>query len=165
MIKEILSIKLRYGFKTIIVCLFYKDVQRNENTEYEKNNFLVVTAGNRFDDNFLSRLKSIIKLSDMTMSNNVGSHIGYCLALGKAHYIYKQEIEVKSTEQLKSFEEWKNRFSKEEWETLYKERSEIYNAFKEYSEAINTEQFKLGQYYFGINNKKTIDEMKQIIGG
>ena len=165
LIKEILSIKLRYGFKTIIVCLFYKDVQRNENTEYEKNNFLVVTAGNRFDDNFLSRLKSIIKLSDMTMSNNVGSHIGYCLALGKAHYIYKQEIEVKSTEQLKSFEEWKNRFSKEEWETLYKERSEIYNAFKEYSEAINTEQFKLGQYYFGINNKKTIDEMKQIIGG
>lgn len=165
LIKEILSIKLRYGFKTIIVCLFYKDVQRNENTEYEKNNFLVVTAGNRFDDNFLSRLKSIIKLSDMTMSNNVGSHIGYCLALGKAHYIYKQEIEVKSTEQLKSFEEWKNRFSKEEWETLYKERSEIYNAFKEYSEAINTEQFKLGQYYFGINNKKTIDEIKQIIGG
>ena len=72
---------------------------------------------------------------------------------------------MKSTEQLKSFEEWKNRFSKEEWETLYKERSEIYNAFKEYSEAINTEQFKLGQYYFGINNKKTIDEMKQIIGG
>lgn len=165
LIKEILSIKLKHGFKTVIICLFYKDVQRNENIEYEKNNFLVVTAGNRFDDNFLSRLKSIIKLSDMTMSNSIGSHIGYCLALEKAHYIYKQEIEVKSTEKLKSLEEWKNRFTKEEWEILDKERNKIYNTFKEYSETIGTEQLKLGQYYFGSNNKKTIDEMKEIIGG
>lgn len=165
LIKEILSMKLKYGFKTVIICLFYKDIQRNENMEYKKNNFLVVTAGHRFDNNFLSRLKSIIKISDMTMSNNIGSHIGYCLALGKAHYIYKQEIEVKSTEQLKSLEEWKKRFTKEEWEILDKEKNEIYNSFKEYSEFISTKQFEIGEYYFGIKSKKSIDEMKKIIGG
>lgn len=165
LIKEILSIKLRYGFKKIIICLFYKDIQRKEHMEYEKNGFLVVTAGHRFDYNFLSRLKSIIKISDMTMSNNIGSHIGYCLALKKAHYIFKQEIEIKSTGQLKNLEEWKNRFSRDEWEILNRERNEIYITFKEYSELINSKQNKLGNYYFGINNKKSIDEMKKIIGG
>ena len=53
---------------------------------------MVVTAGYIMDPLFLSRLKSIIQLSDLTMSNNVGTHLGYCIYLNKPHWIVRQKI-------------------------------------------------------------------------
>ena len=40
----------------------------------------------------MPRLKSIIKTSDITMANAIGTHLGYCIYLNKPHYLFKQSI-------------------------------------------------------------------------
>ena len=164
-ISEILKLKEQYKFETIMVCLFYEDIQRGEEVEYKTNNFLVVTAGHRYDYYFLSRLKSIIKLSDVTISNAVGGQVGYCLALKKPHYIFEQKIKVNGRKTLKDFEEWNSTHDKKEWENFLNDERKIYEAFSEYTEKITAFQFTVGDYYFGIKNKKTKEEIKNILGG
>lgn len=79
--------KERDKYDTVMVCLFYKDIQRGEYKHYEKKGYLVVTAGHMFDCNFLSRQKAMIELADETVSTSAGTHIGYCIFLGKNHTI------------------------------------------------------------------------------
>lgn len=164
-INEILRIKEKYKFKTILVCLFYEDIQRNEEIEYIKNKFTIVTAGHRYDYCFLSRLKSIIKLSDVTVSNAVGGHTGYCVALDKSHYIFEQKLKVNGRKTLKSFEDWNNTHNEKEWETFLADERKLYKAFSSYSEEISELQLQLCNYYFGVSIKKTKEEIKKIIGG
>lgn len=57
---------------------YIKQIQRISKKKYE-----VVTAGHYYDYNFLPRLRSIIETSDITMSNNLGSHLGQCIYLNK----------------------------------------------------------------------------------
>lgn len=80
-------------YDSVLVCLYYLDTYDNEITKkYLENNFRIVCAGHKYDYNFLSRLRSIIELADHTISNNVGTHIGYCGALNKTHQIFPQKI-------------------------------------------------------------------------
>lgn len=74
-------------YDTVMVCMFFKDIQSGAYKPYEDEGFKIVTSGHMFDSNFLSRQKEIIRLSDFTVSASVGTHIGYCLYLGKEHMI------------------------------------------------------------------------------
>lgn len=74
-------------YDTTMVCMFYKDILSGAYKPYEKAGFKIVTSGNIYDYNFLSRQKEIIGLSDYTVSASVGTHIGYCLYMGKEHRI------------------------------------------------------------------------------
>ena len=64
---------------------------------YLEHGFECVTAGHIYDPFFLSRLKSIIDLATITTSNEIGTHIGYCIFMGKPHYFYNSSVEYKST--------------------------------------------------------------------
>lgn len=94
-IKEIKRIKEEYAFETVLVSIYWKDVLRGMAEKYEESGFKVCTSGHIFDDNFMSRQKSIIKLADMCMGNGIGTQIGYCIALGKSYYYYPMKIVVR----------------------------------------------------------------------
>lgn len=91
--KRLTEYKLEY--KTVMVCLYYKDVNNGLAEIFEREGFTVVSAGHFYDYNFLSRLKSIIKLADHTTSMALGTHIGYCLYLGKSHEIINEDRSAK----------------------------------------------------------------------
>lgn len=91
--EHIESIKNEHNFNTIMVCMYWKDILRGNHYEFEKKGYTICTAGHLYDPNFLLRLKSIILLADMTMSNSLGTHIGYCVCLNKPHYYFKQKLD------------------------------------------------------------------------
>ncbi len=144
-INEVLKIKESIGFTNIFVCMFFVDIQKNRHVEYQKQGFTIVTAGHRHDSRFLGRLRSIIDISSSTMSNSLGTHVGYCVALGKPHYIWQQSIEY-----MRPSGEKQQRFSTHEIEKQYlKEEAEVIKVFSNYSETITPEQLEVVHKYWG----------------
>ena len=56
----------------------------------------MVCAGHAYDPHFLDRLRTLIELSDITLSNNLGTHIGYCVSLGKPHWIIPTPVHYRA---------------------------------------------------------------------
>lgn len=81
------DIYLRYAseFDTIMVSIYWNDVDNEICKLFKEKGAMLVSNGFRGDDNFIRRLKAIIQLSDVTLGNDLGSHIGYSIYLGKPH--------------------------------------------------------------------------------
>lgn len=74
------------NIKTIIICLYYIDYLSPKKETYEQLGCTVTTCGHKFDSFFLNRLKTLIDLADYTVSNKLGTHVGYCLSMNKPHH-------------------------------------------------------------------------------
>lgn len=128
---------------SVLVCMYYRDIMTtNYAKEYETVGFKVVTAGHQLDLYFLSRLKTIISLSDYTISNNVGTHTGYCIYLGKPHYIFQKDLVLGSP---------------------YNQFKEIGQAFFEDSDTIDNYQYQIVSKYWGVDCIKSKDELKKYL--
>lgn len=92
--------KLSKNYDTVTVCLHFIDYLSGRGNLFHKAGYRTITAGHMQDCFFLARLRSQIELADHTLSNMLGSHLAYCLCLGKPHWIYPQTIkyEFKDTE-------------------------------------------------------------------
>ena len=93
-IDEVRSFVRHQSIDTVFVCLYFKDLPLFRSV-YEKAGYYVVCSGHRSDPSFLSRQRSFIELSDYTMSNSVGTHIGYCCSLQKPHIVVDQHAEYR----------------------------------------------------------------------
>lgn len=93
--RQIDSIKEQNAIKSVLVCLYFNDIPTPLPKLFEERGFTVVCCGHRSDPSFLPRQKSLIELSDITASNSVGTHIGYCHLLGKPHLLISQSISEK----------------------------------------------------------------------
>lgn len=134
--------KCSENFNTVLICMYWKDIVDNRYQEYLNNGFTIVTAGHRSDSSFLSRLKDLIYLSDMTMSNNLGTHLGYCISEGKPHYLFSQECTYTGV-----FVKREQRYSNA---TLYNERLlQFKEAFGVFANEITQKQLDLVHFYWG----------------
>ncbi len=134
-----------HGFEKVIVCLFYKDLLLGRGVHYLNKGYQVVTAGYRDDPLFLRRLKSFILISDYTISNDVGTHVGYCICLGKPHTIFEQEIKQKPYTQKDN-----DVVIESENSTVLKEKGEVSKAFCNYHDNITDEQLEVVNKYWGL---------------
>ena len=97
----------------------------------------------------------MIKLADMTISNAVGTHIGYCIYLNRPHYIFSQSVNyiANSTMEEKRIKNIRNQ--NQEIETEMEETQEIENAFSEYRLEIKDSQRGcgkiLGNFRYQVN--------------
>ena len=131
------------GFDTVIVCVYYRDFQYKKCIEeYQNKGFLITTAGHQLDLNFINRLKSIIQISDYTLSNRIGTNLGFCVYMGKPHIVINDYPE-KYSQQLSG----------------YQVRREIADAFKDYYPSLTTSQIEIVNKYWGINSIKSPDEL------
>ena len=132
--------RIASDFDTVFISLHWIDIRNTMYKKYESKGYKVVCSGTRSDPYFLNRLKDLIELSDMTMSNDLGTHIGYCIALNKPHYLYKQFI-------------YSQGHSCENSDSFHKKRVEekeiFYKLFGEYKEEITDEQRNIIEYYWG----------------
>lgn len=151
-IDEIERIKMLDNFNSVFICMYWKDILDNRYVEYYKERgYKIVTAGHRNDPYFLGRLKDIIDLSDVTMSNSLGTHIGYCLARNKPHYIYNQEPFIKGARVELEFRQRNNDIYRN---SLMLEKKEILDAFATYCNVITEKQVAVFEKYWGLNEVK-----------
>ncbi|MDR1975223.1 MAG: hypothetical protein LBQ31_11235 [Bacteroidales bacterium] len=84
--------EIRNTFDSVFVCLYWKDILDSPEyiTKYEDHGCVVVTNGHRSDYMFLNRQKDLIYLSDMVMTNGIGTYIGYSICMNRPVYFYDQ---------------------------------------------------------------------------
>lgn len=133
--------KIRDGFDSVFLCLYWKDIKQSpELVElYKKAGFYIVCNGHRSDPYFLSRQKDLIQLSDLMLTNGIGTHIGYSVCMKKPVWFVKQPMHYvddkkKSVEIHKSVIEAEDRIQK---------------AFGDFSFEITKEQVELVEEYWG----------------
>ena len=152
------------NYDSVRICMYYKDIVLKRHIPYQKKDFEVVTVGHFNDYNFIPRLKSIIKTSDMTMSNEIGSHVGYCLYLGKPHYLTK--LDDVSHKGEKNGENTKAMVRNEEIALKIKNKCEnvvkITQLFSNFEEKITNEQYDFISCLWGFDQIKTNDELKSM---
>lgn len=140
---------LQQDFDSVVICLYWQDIALGYAKPYESVGFLVTTAGHIADYYFLNRLKTIIQLADVSLSNNIGTHLGYCISLNTPHFILdsdvtyiagqdkqaaKEELYIRNDEDIRSFLEAKN---------------DILNNFSNFQYSISKNQIECINYYFG----------------
>jgi hypothetical protein len=145
-------------FDTIRICLYWKDIQLDRHKIYMKEGFEVVTAGHNIDCNFVSRLKGLLSICDATISNGFGSHIGYSIAMNKPIKLleisdYKDiGTPYGFPEQIKNF---KLSFTPEMELIIDKlQQNENFDITQEMRDLIEP--------YWGLQEKKTKEELRQI---
>jgi hypothetical protein len=129
------------NFDSVFICLYWKDILIHPEyvQKYLSEGFIVVSNGHRSDPQFLSRQKDLIHLSNMMMTNGLGTHIGYSICMNKPVYFYKQTL------QLEHIATNTNNTENE----LQLIESEFYTAFSEFSFNISEEQKNLVRQYWG----------------
>ena len=82
------------GFENVIVCFYWNDVDSSLVDRANAAGYVTVSAGLRGDVNFISRLKSLILLSDAVLGDSLGTNIGYSLYLGRPFRIMDNTHDV-----------------------------------------------------------------------
>ena len=163
--KEINS--LGEDFDSIRICLFWKDVLNGTDKYYKKEGYEIVTAGHYYDPLFLSRQKSIIETATMTMSNHMGSYVGFCIHMDKPHYItpLSKSTFSQTKEDGNDLAERQEDMSKKVTKLMQTdyEYLELLNAFSINQDTITTEQKKLIDKYWGSNIVKTPREIRELL--
>ena len=144
LVEEIESFKQDHYFKTVFVCLYYRDIELGRDKEYLKAGYKVVSAGRREDKDFLNRLHTFFSLADYSISNNVGTHIGYSVAMNVPHTVIPEDViyNVDSKLEEKHVTTLHN-------DTAVIEKKQVRNVFLEYSETITEIQKRICNVYWG----------------
>ncbi len=121
---------LVYNIQTVIVCLYWKDLNNSDYMNFFRN-YHIVSAGYKWDYDFLNRLKTFILLSDITMSGNVGTHIGYCVGLDRPHTIVDINFSQNPTRT-----DLDSEIIKKQGSQRIHEMNEVFNAFKSVDNSI-----------------------------
>lgn len=146
--------KLAKGYDTVRVCVYWKDVLLGMHQYYQQLGWECVTAGHILDPLFLSRVKSIIQLADLTISNDASTPLSYCITMNKPHVIIYQRPQMSGSSHLKKV--MTNYWKSEPYQMFVKEFSQT--EFK-----ITNRQRQLANYYCGTNIHKTKKELLAIV--
>lgn len=146
--------KIGKDFDTIRVCLYWTDILKGHYKIYQDFGFETITAGHILDPNFIPRLRSIINLSSHTTSNGISTHIAYCLALNKPHYLISQKFNLSG-----------NKKEIQANSTLTKSKSykKVSQAFSKMETKISIKQYAIANQYWGLNITRTKQEFLDII--
>lgn len=146
----------RKRFDTVRVCMYWKDILRGSHKVFEDAGFECVCNGHLFDPNFLRRQKSLFEIADATISNGVGSHIGYSLFMGKPHRLIDDEYEYVN---IREGGDARDLTEVETTDNFLK----VKNAFLENTDyKITQQQRAVIDEFWGISDMKSPEELKQL---
>ena len=154
---------LKKDYDSVVISIFWTDLNnKGFISECQRRKYKIFSAGNRYDQFFLSRLKDIINLSSMTISNGVGTHIIYSVFLNKAHYIFKQKINEVALNKKGSFE--LNIYKNDEYLIREKEMGELEELFSPvFSEVLTSKQYNYCKINFGFDKIKSPTELLKLL--
>jgi hypothetical protein len=73
--------ELQSEFDEVLVCLYWRDILLGRSEPYRRHGFRCVTAGHMFDGRFLFRLTEIISSASVVLTDRLGAHVLYAIAL------------------------------------------------------------------------------------
>lgn len=153
--------RLAKDFNTVLICLYYLDARNPEKVAaYEAEGFKIVSNGHRFDRHFVARQRTHIELADLTMSNTMGTHTGFCTYLNKPHYIYRQKINQKpiNLKELKRFEAAGSAGAIKE--KVAQERGLFIDLYRELRDDISPQQYEATAEFWGFEDIKSPQQLK-----
>lgn len=148
----------------IIMCVYHGDVAlfRKIAEEINEDRVVITTCGNRYDARFLCRHRSMIQLSDLTASNSLGTHLGYCIYLNKPHILIPQSFTYEGDDRAIN-EDFGNSNRSVNWKTEFAMETERFRRiFNESQEKITQEQLDICDYYWGFSKIKSPKEISNI---
>lgn len=145
------------GFDSVRICIYWKDYILGRHKKYLEAGYECVSAGHIFDYNFLPRLRSLIEVSDATMSNRIGSFIGYSIFLEKPHSYIDQSMDISDNDIGRVKEE----------EAEWRGDPGVQKIFKAFSAndnfQITPDQLDALEPYFGFSEIKSKSEFLEIV--
>lgn len=163
-INQALKIKQDLGLDSIRACIYWKDVLIGTHKEYQKYGIECVTAGHFYDPSFLSRLKSIIELSDVVVTNDLITSIGYAFYLNKAVMNVPSELQLRVSSFVSSKRAQKElQISRDFYNQLADLQEEYHSLFSEYQITPKKEQYDFINKYWGLDCVKSPEEVKELL--
>jgi len=165
-VKKMIEIAHKKNCTNIIICTYLGDMDLYCNiisNEYSDNNIQVTSCGEQYNQDFLTRQKSMICLADVTVSNSLGTHLGYCVYLNKPHILLPQDmVYCGSKEELEKDFGKENR--SENWKDDFEQEKNLFQQVFSYSDTdiVSKDQYELCDYYWGFSNVRSPEEIKEI---
>lgn len=142
---------MRQDYDTITVCIYWWNLDDPLINVLKKEGCRIVSAGYREDTNFLSRLKAIIDLSDFAIGDSVGTNIGYCLERNVPFCYFEGGTKKQDF-----------CFTDEEDQAFVQKNTQIIKDAFLNADRISDRQLEIGNYYWGLNELKTPEEIYNI---
>lgn len=148
-------------FDSKVVSLFWTDAVNKEMVKiYREAGFIVFCAGHRYDPYFLSRQKTMLKLSDMIICNGGGTHIGYGVYLGKPIWCLQQKM---VQEALNSTGKTNLTFENQVAISQNQEINYICSLFATYKEVLTQDQIDGVNTLFGFDSVRDVNMLRKIL--
>ncbi|HYG23657.1 MAG TPA: hypothetical protein VEH04_12810 [Verrucomicrobiae bacterium] len=146
---------LAASFDSVRICLYWKDVLKGWGEKFAQHGFECVTAGHIFDPLFLPRLKSLIECAAFTTSNELGTHLGYCVFLGKGHHLFSHNVrrQAQHTDICKRDAPDRSGMP---------DVVETKKAFSSWADPPTQSQLEVADRYWGISEIKTGSELRNV---
>lgn len=162
-VKLIEELKSKYDIQNVVICCYYKDLYNSNLENYIDRDCIIFTAGSKWEKTFLSRLKTIINLSDYVVSGAVGTIIGYSVYLNKPTTI----IDTGSIMTIKGSKKTSKLVNDAENDTLRKKQiREIQSLFEQknkLNQTINKNQWNICDKYWGFSQVKDTKALHRIL--
>lgn len=142
-------IKFEKDFDTVMVCMYWRDIQLGQHIPFMDRGWKMVSAGHIYDHRFLDRLCAIFKLGDSMITNGIGDHIGQAIYFDIPIKFCPQKISVVS-DKLGGY-------------SSGEEMNRIGELFLEYDGKISKEQYDVCDFYFGSKTKLSREEMRKVL--
>lgn len=144
-------------FDTVMVSVYWRDLQLGHDKPYRERGFEIVTAGHIYDFNFLPRLRSMFDLATMTTSNIVGSQIAQSVALGTPHVLQRKvDFQISKSSVPVSKEQIRESHH-------HPDTDRIAEAFREPTGQVEEWQREVIRETFGWGEEKSSSELRQIL--
>ncbi len=125
--------KYSHRFDSILVCTYWKDISSDIVSRFEAEGAIIVSAGFRGDRNFVRRLKTIIRLADTVVVDDIGTNIGYCIYMGKPVYFEEAgSLLLDDAMYTENYRKFKEAFSTKDMsfdDSQLKRQAELYESF------------------------------------
>lgn len=150
-VEYVRKIKEEYNYDTVLVSMYFVDIERGRHFEYEREGWHIVSAGRRENYDFNNCMKSIIDLADYAIVEGYASVISYCIYMGVPVTVFHKDF----TFMEKGVDDMSNENGiRPETQKMFE------RMFEDYDENISREKYEFCNYWYGYDDILQPDELK-----
>lgn len=142
-IEYVKQIQDEYHYDTVLVSMYFVDIERGRHFEYEREGWHIVSAGRRENYDFNNCMKTIIELADYAIVEGYASVISYCIYMGVPVTIFHKDFTF--------MERGVDNLSNENG-IPSKTQHLFEKMFESYDEEISREKYDFCNYWYGYDN-------------
>lgn len=144
--------EIRKQFDTVMVCLYYEDLKKQQWRIYGEKGYHIVSAGNTQSPFFLSRLKYIFRICDAVVVNDITTGVAHAMYMGLPVRLIRQKIDYDVSIRNNAYElGFGNQYER------------FCDLFTNCEFMTSKEQIEYGNYVFGLRKVKTKEELYKIL--